>query len=132
MAAMNYSGILLASKAVEQDIDKYEEDEPLEEDGEVNEAAKRRKNSNIQFKPLNEWKDVKEWSYELKNSEQVECIAIGSGWCVAYTNFNYLRVFSNDGIQRHLMCQGTPVVTMTGYENILAVIYHAGPSIFGC
>jgi hypothetical protein len=29
------------------------------------------------------------------------------------------------------LCQGTPFVTICGYENILAVVYHAGPSVYG-
>lgn len=59
---------------------------------------------------------MKPWSYQFKNGESVECMAMGTGWCCALTNFNYIRVFSNSGIQKHILCQGTPVVTMTGYE----------------
>ena len=64
MAALNYTGILMASMAEEKNFDEYEEDE-LESDGEdaANTLAKRRKCSNIQFKALNEFKDIKEWSY---------------------------------------------------------------------
>jgi hypothetical protein len=68
------------------------------------EAARRKKNSNIQFKPLNVQKEVKEWNYELPQGEGAECLAIGSGWCVVYTSANYFRVFSNDGIQKAIIC----------------------------
>ena len=64
----------------------------------VDELTKRRKNSNIQFKPLNEWKEIKEWNFELPLGESAECLAIGSGWCTVYTSANNFRVFSNDGI----------------------------------
>ena len=59
-------------------------------------------------------------------------MALGTGWCSVLTNFNYIRVFSHSGIQKHIICQGTPVVTMAGYESLFAVVYHTGPSIFSC
>ena len=71
---------------------------------------------------------MKSWNYELKHGESAECLAIGSGWCAVQTNFNYIRIFSTEGIQKHLICQGTQLVTMVGYENFLAVVYHAGPA----
>lgn len=58
MATMNYSGMLLANQALEQDEDAY-----VDDDEEVDEAAQRRKVSNIEFRPFNEWKNVKPWSY---------------------------------------------------------------------
>ncbi len=99
MAVVNYSGLFTASHCKEQDEDAYEDD--------IDEAAdndKRRKSSNIEYRPFDEWKGTKPWNHELKNGESVECLAIGSGWCCALTNFNYLRVFSHDGIQKHMMC----------------------------
>ena len=105
MAALNYSGAIFASRAEEKTEDEYEDDGVDEDENEddkvkkaAKEAAKRRKNSNILFQPFNEWKDVTSWNYELHNGESVECLAIGSGWCAAQTNFNYIRIFSNDGI----------------------------------
>lgn len=62
-------------------------------DGE-NGAKNKNKNSTIYFKPFNEWKTLKDWSYELKDGESVECLALGSGWCAAATNFGYIRIFS--------------------------------------
>ena len=82
------------------------------------------KSSNIEFRPFNEWKQTKQWNYELKNGESAECVAIGSGWACVYTNYSYIRVFSSDGIQKHIICHGTPVVSMVGYENLLAIVYH--------
>jgi len=43
-----------------------------------------------------------------------------------------LRVFSNEGIQKNIFCLATPVVSMTGYENMLSIVYHAGPPVYGC
>lgn len=104
MATMNYSGLFIASKAQIQTIDDYEDDCLDDDLGGVDDQAKRKKNSNIQFKPFNEFKEVKEWNYELKNGESAECLAAGSGWCCVLTSFNYLRIFSVDGIQKNLLC----------------------------
>ena len=62
----------------------------------------------------------------------MECLAIGSGWCAVATDFGYIRVFTIEGVQRTILCQGTPFITMVGYENLLAVVYHGGPSVYGC
>ena len=57
MATLNYSGMLIANPALEQDEDAYEEVDELDE------QANRRKNSNIEFRPFNEWKNVKPWNF---------------------------------------------------------------------
>jgi hypothetical protein len=131
MAVLSYSGVLLASRAEERDENEYEEDE-LDDDVLGADLEKRKKSSNIQFKPFSSTGASKEWSYELKNRESVECLAMGSRWCAVLTTNNYLRVFSTDGIQKHLLCLATPVVSMAGYENLLAVVSHAGLPIYGC
>lgn len=97
MAAMNYNGVLLASMAEASNEDSYEED-PADDKMDGDDMERRRKSSNLQFKPFNEWKDVKEWNYELKNGESAESLAVGSGWNAVLTNYNYIRVFSNNGI----------------------------------
>ena len=96
MAAINYSGMIVASKGEETDLDKYEEDE--EDEDMLDDEKKNKKKSNIYFRPFNEWKNMKEWNYSLENGENTECLAIGTGWCAASTDFGYIRVFSNDGI----------------------------------
>ena len=59
-------------------------------------------------------------------------MAVGAGWCAAFTTANYVRVFSADGRQKTLLSQGTPVVSMSGYENLLAIVCHGGPPVYGC
>lgn len=97
MAALNYSGMILASKAKETDLDKYEEDEDEVMDG-THENKKNKNNSHIYFRPFNEWKNLKDWHFELTDHESVDCLAIGTGWCAVATDFGYIRIFSNDGI----------------------------------
>lgn len=56
---------------------------------------------------------------------------MGTGWAAALTDFNYLRVYSTGGVQKAVISQGAPVVTMAGYENLLAIVYHQGPPVHG-
>ena len=90
--------MIIASKALESDLDNYEEDDEMENLEDEENSAHNKKNSQIYFKPFNEWKNLKDWHYELKDGESVECLAIGSGWCAAATDFGYIRIFSNDGV----------------------------------
>lgn len=105
MAALNYAGLIIASKAIETDMDKYEEDEDDEDMGmnKEKEAKRSAKNSHIIFKPFNENRVLKDWHYELKDGESVDCLALGTGWAAVLTDFQYIRVFSMDGIQKYLM-----------------------------
>lgn len=137
MVSISNAGMLLASKGEggeEDDMDDFirPDDEDIDmEDGE-NDEKKRKKYAHLLFKPFNTWRNMKDWHFALKHGEQVECLAMGSGWSAVATDFGYIRVFSNEGVQRTILCQGTPFVTMAGYENILAVVYHSGPSVYGC
>lgn len=133
MAVLSNSGLLIASKGTDDGADEEELEEFIDEDMEMeDEEKKRRRYAHIYYKPVNTWKSSKDWHFKLQKREQVECLAMGSGWSVVATDFGYLRAFSNEGIQRNIICHGTPFVTMGGYENLLAVVYHAGPSVYGC
>ena len=48
-------------------------DEDLPEDERA--LLKRKKKSNVLFKPFDEWRDVKEWNYEMPSGESIECLA---------------------------------------------------------
>lgn len=99
MSCLSYSGMLLASKGVEADLDNYEEDEDEDMvDGAEKEAKKSKKYSHLLYKPFNTYKDRKAWHFALKHGEQVECLALGTGWAAAATDFGYLRIFSAEGI----------------------------------
>jgi chromosome transmission fidelity protein 4 len=141
ISVLNHSGMILASKGVEnpdeEEMDDFirpdDEDIDMEDGGEGgNEEKKRKRHAHLHFKPFNTWKNLKDWHFALKHGEQVEALAIGSGWCAAATDFGYIRVFSIEGVQRTIISHGTPFVTMAGYENLLAVVYHSGPSVYGC
>jgi len=133
LAAISNSGLLIASRGTDEGAELEDLDEFIDEDMEMeDEDKKRRRYSHILFRHANTWKTAKDWHYRLEKREQVEGLAIGAGWCVAATDFGYIRVFSNEGIQRTIISHGMPFVTMAGYENLLALVYHNGPAVYGC
>lgn len=105
LCSIGHPGMILASKGTgasgEEDLDDFirPDDEDIDmEDNQEEAEKKRKKHSHIQFKPFNTWKNLKEWHFQLKYGEQVESLAIGSGWVAAATDFGYIRVFSIEGV----------------------------------
>jgi len=62
--------------------------------------------------------------------ESVEVCAIGTEWVACCTDAGYLRIFSQEGVQKYIMNVPSKVVAMTGYENFLVIVYHGGLPIF--
>jgi hypothetical protein len=105
MVSLGHAGMLMASKGTLEGIEEEELDEFIDEDINMeDESKKRKRHAHILFKPFNTWKSLKDWHFALKHGEQVECLAMGSGWCAVGTDFGYIRVFSNEGIQRTILC----------------------------
>ena len=77
MACVNYSGLMVASKAEVQDLDNYEEDEEQPEPKEAQDEFLKidKKSSYVYYKPLNEWNEKKDWHFKMRHDESIECIA---------------------------------------------------------
>lgn len=73
-----------------------------------------------------------EWKSELGEGENAECVAIGNYWCAVATDYHYIRIFSHNGIEINCLSYERPIVAISGYENLLAVIFHEGVPILGC
>lgn len=61
--------MVLASKGEASDLDKYEEDEDEDEDmidGASQTQKAKKKNSQIYFRPFNEYKNLKDWHFEIQ------------------------------------------------------------------
>ncbi|KAG5393258.1 hypothetical protein IGI04_023221 [Brassica rapa subsp. trilocularis] len=56
--------------------------------------------------------------------EEVKVVANGSGLVAAITSLNLLHIFSEGGLQKHVISLGGPVVTATGCRDQLAVVTH--------
>lgn len=66
----------------------------------------------------------------MPQGESIETVAIGSKWVACQTDANFLRFFTKDGVQKIILSQSSMVVTMAGYENLLAIVYHSGLPIY--
>eukprot|EP01018_Ginkgo_biloba_P014897 Gb_40172 [translate_table: standard] len=55
--------------------------------------------STLMYRPFSSWANNSEWSMRFPIEEEVKAIALGSGWVAAVTNLNYLRIFSEGGLQ---------------------------------
>jgi len=68
----------------------------------------------------------KEWSLDLPEGEESECLAAGDNFVAVATSRRNLRIFMIGGTQREILALPGPVVTMNGLGNRLLVAYHAG------
>ena len=57
-------------------------------------------------------------------------MAICNGF-VGVATSSYLRIYTYTGIQYHLLSLPGPVVSMTGFDNLLAVVFHSSNSPIG-
>eukprot|EP00826_Nyctotherus_ovalis_P017650 TRINITY_DN1520_c0_g1_i9.p1 TRINITY_DN1520_c0_g1~~TRINITY_DN1520_c0_g1_i9.p1 ORF type:complete len:676 (+),score=210.29 TRINITY_DN1520_c0_g1_i9:102-2129(+) len=84
----------------------------------------------VQFVPFHTWRQIKTWKYELGAEEVAKALAIGSHWAAVATSKGYVRVFSHEGVQKRIFCM-EGLVTMCGYENLLAIVYHQSAPLSG-
>lgn len=68
----------------------------------------------------------KEWSLDLPEDEEGQCIAAGDNFVALATSRRYLRIFTIGGTQREIVALSGPVVAMNGLKNALVVTYHNG------
>ncbi|KAL2234885.1 WD repeat and HMG-box DNA-binding protein 1 [Sesamum indicum] len=84
--------------------------------------------STLMYRPFSSWANNSEWSMRLEG-EEVRAIALGSAWVAAVTSLNFLRIFTEGGLQRYVLSLDGPVVTAAGYKDELAVVTHSSPSL---
>ncbi|CAA6670674.1 unnamed protein product [Spirodela intermedia] len=83
--------------------------------------------STLMYRPFSSWANNSEWSMRFE-AEEVKVVALGTGWVAAVTDLNFLRIFSEGGLQRHIISLSGPVVTAVGFKDELAIVTHAsGP-----
>ncbi|XP_029056611.2 WD repeat and HMG-box DNA-binding protein 1 isoform X1 [Osmia bicornis bicornis] len=73
----------------------------------------------------------KEWSLNLPEDEEGQCIAAGDNFVALATSKRYLRIFTVAGTQREMIALPGPVVAMNGLKNNLVVAYHSGIGVSG-
>lgn len=80
--------------------------------------------STLMYRPFGSWAGNSEWSMRFEG-EEVKALALGAGWVAAVTSLNFLRIFTEGGLQMHILSVSGPVVTAAGYEDQLAIVSHA-------
>ncbi|WOK95221.1 WD repeat and HMG-box DNA-binding protein 1 [Canna indica] len=98
----------------------------LSESGSVfSNPCKGEKNmSTLMYRPFGSWANNSEWSMRFEG-EEVKAVALGTGWVAAITSLNFLRIFTEGGLQKHIICLNGPVVTAAGYKDTLSIVTHA-------
>ncbi|PIN06279.1 WD40 repeat protein [Handroanthus impetiginosus] len=84
--------------------------------------------STLMYRPFSSWANNSEWSMRFEG-EEVRAIALGSAWVAAVTSLNFLRIFTEGGLQRHILSLDGPVVTAAGHKDELAVVTHISPAL---
>ncbi|CAH8386864.1 unnamed protein product [Eruca vesicaria subsp. sativa] len=86
--------------------------------------SKGEKNMSVlMYRPFRSWASNSEWTMRFEG-EEVKVVANGSGWVAAITSLNLLHIFSEGGLQKHIISLDGPVVTATGCKDQLAVVTH--------
>ncbi|XP_010257868.1 PREDICTED: WD repeat and HMG-box DNA-binding protein 1 [Nelumbo nucifera] len=80
--------------------------------------------STLMYRPFGSWANNSEWSMRFE-AEEVKAVALGTGWVAAITSLNFLRIFTEGGLQKHVLSLNGPVVTASGFKDELAVVTHA-------
>ncbi|GAB2209615.1 hypothetical protein Droror1_Dr00026833 [Drosera rotundifolia] len=80
--------------------------------------------STLMYRPFKSWANNSEWSMRFEE-EEVKAVALGTAWVAAVTSFNFLRIFTEGGLQRHILSLAGPVVTAAGCRDELAIVTHS-------
>ncbi|KAE8716446.1 Transducin family protein / WD-40 repeat family protein isoform 2 [Hibiscus syriacus] len=97
----------------------------LNENGSVfaNPCKSEKNMSTLMYRPFCSWANNSEW-YMRFEGEEVRAVALGSTWVAAITSLNFLRIFTNGGLQKHILSLNGPVVTAAGFNDELAIVNH--------
>eukprot|EP00887_Chlorella_sp_A99_P000454 scaffold17.g454.t1 len=82
--------------------------------------------STLVYRPFESWAANSDWSLGLPAGEEAVCVATGHTFCAAATSRRALRIFSQAGLQNHVLAvEGEPVaLAAAGHQ--LAVVWQAG------
>ncbi|XVF49878.1 hypothetical protein PTKIN_Ptkin04bG0051500 [Pterospermum kingtungense] len=79
--------------------------------------------STLMYRPFSSWANNSEW-YMRFEGEEVRAVALGATWVSAITSLNFLRIFTDGGLQKHILSLNGPVVTAAGFKDELAIVTH--------
>lgn len=77
----------------------------------------------IYFRPFSSWSANSDWTQFLEGDENAVVLGLGNRFAaVGTTPNNYVRIFSLSGIQTDVFGVAGPIVTMTAFEDHLAIV----------
>ncbi len=112
--------MVLASKGKIYDMDEYDEEEELNEN---------LVHAKLYFKSLT--KKI-EWTKALPEKENILLVSVSSQFVYLYNNFNLIRVLNFGGVEVFNFTVSQPLVAMSAFEHLLAVVIHDGLPLMGC
>ncbi|CAN8268394.1 unnamed protein product [Cochlearia groenlandica] len=77
----------------------------------------------LMYRPFKSWASNSEWTMRFEG-EEVKVVANGSDWVAAVTSLNFLRIYTEGGLQKHILSLDGPVVTAVGCKDQLVVVTH--------
>ncbi|EOY22185.1 Transducin family protein / WD-40 repeat family protein isoform 1 [Theobroma cacao] len=97
----------------------------LNENGSVfaNPCKGEKNMSTLMYRPFSSWANNSEW-YMRFEGEEVKAVALGGTWVAAVTSLNFLRIYTDGGLQKHILSLNGPVVTAAGFKDELAIVTH--------
>ncbi|KAI3431740.1 hypothetical protein D9Q98_004782 [Chlorella vulgaris] len=88
--------------------------------------------STVVYRPFESWAANSDWSISLPKGEEAECVAAGASFCAVATSKRQLRLFSQAGLQMHLISlAGAPVALAALGHQLVAVWHSAAPTASG-
>ncbi|CAN6446726.1 unnamed protein product [Victoria cruziana] len=81
--------------------------------------------STLMYRPFSSWANNSEWSMRFDMEEEVRNVALGVGWVAAVTSLNFLRIFTEGGLQKYVLSVDGPVVSTAGHKDVLVIVTHA-------
>lgn len=83
---------------------------------------------------INHWASDETWICHIQDGEEIDALAIcggARGFVAAATNKMYVRLFSMNGVAKHVFSLDGPVVSMSAKDEQLLVVYHMGAGAEG-
>lgn len=108
MASLSSTALLLGSQ------------EDLSSEADVLERDKSR----IYCQMFATWDTTKEWFVEMDDGEKVVAVAAGQTFVSAFTNLQYVRVWTIGGIQTSILSTAGPAVSLAAHDRFLMLLYH--------
>lgn len=95
-----------------------------QEDLSVEAGVLERDKSRMYCQMFATWDTTKEWYVEMDDDEKIMAVAAGQTFVAAFTNLQYVRVWTTGGIQTSILSTAGPAVSLAAHDRFLMLLYH--------